>query len=124
MTMTFQLKTGIPFGSGDDVEMQTEVTLRALTTGDIIDAQLEAEKLVFHNGEPVLVNSPAVFGYALIRRQIAKIGKINGPISMAQLRQMTGEDMEILNAFVDASDAANAKRVEQRGRLDAAGGNP
>lgn len=123
MSVTFMLKTGIPFGTGAEAEMQTEVTLRDLTTGDVIDAQTEAEKLVIHNGEPVLVNSPTQFGYALLRRQIGKIGKISGPISMAQLRQLTSEDMEIINAYVDASDAANAKRVDERGRLAAAGGN-
>lgn len=123
MTITFQLKHGLPFGSGSETEMQTEVTLRDLTTGDILDAQVESEKLMLNNGEPVLVSSPALFGYALLRRQIAKVGKINGPLSLNQLRQLTAEDMEVLNAYVDASDSANAKRVEQRGRMETAGSN-
>ena len=81
--MKVMLETGLMFGE----ERQLEVTLRELTTGDLLDAETAAERLVMTaEGEPVLVKSPALFGYEILRRQIASIGKINGPISLRELR--------------------------------------
>lgn len=54
-----KLKDGLPFGTGDETEMQYDVTLRELTAGDLIDAQAAAEKLVMSKEGPVLVSSPS-----------------------------------------------------------------
>lgn len=42
----FRLADGLPYGTGDDAEMQYDVTFRELTAGDIIDAQLASERVV------------------------------------------------------------------------------
>ena len=52
--MKVMLETGLMFGE----ERQLEVTLRELTTGDLLDAETAAERLVMTaEGEPVLVKS-------------------------------------------------------------------
>ncbi|EJS83215.1 hypothetical protein AAUPMB_21767, partial [Pasteurella multocida subsp. multocida str. Anand1_buffalo] len=54
--MQLVLQTGLMFGD----EPQTEVTLRELTTGDLLDAEVAAERMVMSpDGVPVLVKSPA-----------------------------------------------------------------
>ena len=97
------------------------MTLRELTTGDLLDAETAAERLVMTaEGEPVLVKSPALFGYEILRRQIASIGKINGPISLRELRSLTPEDLNRISLFVQNWESAKAEQVVARGRLDAA----
>ncbi len=115
--MKVMLETGLMFGE----ERQLEVTLRELTTGDLLDAETAAERLVMTaEGEPVLVKSPALFGYEILRRQIASIGKINGPISLRELRSLTPEDLNRISLFVQNWESAKAEQVVARGRLDAA----
>ena len=115
--MKVMLETGLMFGE----ERQLEMTLRELTTGDLLDAETAAERLVMTaEGEPVLVKSPALFGYEILRRQIASIGKINGPISLRELRSLTPEDLNRISLFVQNWESAKAEQVVSRGRLDAA----
>ncbi|EBC0167650.1 hypothetical protein CR770_26080, partial [Salmonella enterica] len=42
----FCLIDGLPFGTGNDKEMQFDVTFRELSAGDLIDAQVASEKVV------------------------------------------------------------------------------
>lgn len=117
--MELILQTGLMYGE----EPQTHVTLRELTTGDLLDAELAAERMVMSpEGVPVLVKSPALFGYEILRRQIASIGKIQGPISMKMLRSMTSEDLQLISVYAETWEATKAQQVVERGRLDAAGG--
>lgn len=117
--MELVLKHGLQYGD----DLQKNVTLKELTTADLLEAQLAAEKLVFDkNGNPSLVNSPALFGYELLRRQIAKIGVLNGPISLAQLKQLHPEDVDVINIYLETMEQAKAQQVLERGRLDAADG--
>ncbi|APB78614.1 TPA: phage tail assembly protein [Pasteurella multocida] len=115
--MQLVLQTGLMFGD----EPQTEVTLRELTTGDLLDAEVAAERMVMSpDGVPVLVKSPALFGYEILRRQIASIGKINGPISLKMLHSLTSEDLNRISVFAETWEATKATQVVERGRLDAA----
>ena len=115
--MQLVLQTGLMFGD----EPQTEVTLRELTTGDLLDAEVAAERMVMSpDGVPVWVKSPALFGYEILRRQIASIGKIQGPITMKMLRSMTSEDLQRISVFAETWEATKATQVVERGRLDAA----
>ncbi|EJI0962862.1 TPA: hypothetical protein LZR68_005262, partial [Escherichia coli] len=84
-----KLKDGLPFGTGDETEMQYDVTLRELTAGDLIDAQAAAEKLVMSKEGPVLVSSPSRMGLEMLRRQIASVGCIKGPLSLALMRKLS-----------------------------------
>lgn len=92
-----KLKDGLPFGTGDETEMQYDVTLRELTAGDMIDAQAAAEKLVMSKEGPVLVSSPSRMGLEMLRRQIASVGCIKGPLSMALIRKLSVDDFQRLS---------------------------
>lgn len=114
--MELILQTGLMYGD----EPQTEVTLRELTTGDLLDAELASERMMMSpEGVPVLVKSPALFGYEILRRQIASIGKIQGPISLKMLRSLSSEDLQLISMFAQTWEAAKAQQVVDRGRLDA-----
>lgn len=114
--MNLILQTGVMYGD----EPQTEVTLRELTTGDLLDAELASERMMMSpEGVPVLVKSPALFGYEILRRQIASIGKIQGPISLKMLRSLSSEDLQLISMFAQTWEAAKAQQVVDRGRLDA-----
>lgn len=115
-SVTFSLKDGIPFGKGDEMELQHEVTLGSLTVGDITKAQEESEKLVPTPEGYALLVSPALIGINLLRHQIKRLGKIQGPIPMAMMNNLTPGDLDLLNSKADALDAAALKGVEQRGR--------
>ena len=56
--ITFQLEHGLKaMGSGDEPLLYREVGLRELTAADLIDAQLDAEKVVVQNGKAVAYTS-------------------------------------------------------------------
>ena len=116
--MEFRLKDGLMFGD----EPQLDVETRELTTQDLIEAECAAERLLMDaQGQPVLVVSQVLFNYELIRRQIKRIGKINGPISLKQLASLSTADMEVINAMLSAQEIAKAtaQGLDQRGRLEA-----
>ncbi|MDF9346378.1 phage tail assembly protein [Escherichia coli] len=71
------------------------VTLRELTAGDLIDAQAAAEKLVMSKEGPILVSSPSRMGLEMLRRQIASVGCIKGPLSMALIRKLSADDFSV-----------------------------
>lgn len=110
-----------------------DAVLREPTAGDIIDAQEEAEKLVYavdpDTGRlvPSLVASPTMVGVHVLRRQIVKIGNLSGPIELDMLKRLHPDDLNLLQAKADRLDAAaNAetasREVTRRGRDDSHGG--
>lgn len=113
---TFSLKDGLPFGKGDEMELQHEVTLGSLTVGDITRAQEESEKLMATPDGYSLIVSPTLVGINLLRHQIKRLGKIQGPIPLVMMHNLTPGDLDLLNKQADALDAAALKGVEQRGR--------
>ncbi len=66
-------------GSGQRGDEQSllyrEVGLRELTSADLIDAQLEAEKVVVQNGKAVAYTSDVLYGLNLLCRQMEYIGE-------------------------------------------------
>ncbi|MDY4480298.1 MAG: phage tail assembly protein [[Pasteurella] aerogenes] len=116
--MNFTLKHGIPL----DDEPQVDVETRELTTQDLIDAEMAAERLVFDSqGNPALVTSQVLFNYELLRRQIKSIGKIAGPVSLKILGKLDPEDLNLINAMLSTQEQAKASKVlDQRGRVEAA----
>lgn len=116
--MEFRLKTGLMFGDDPQLDVET----RELNTQDLIEAECAAERLLMDGqGNPVLVVSQVLFNYELVRRQIKRIGKISGPISLKQLGSLTPEDLEIINAMLTAQEMAKttAQGLDQRGRVEA-----
>lgn len=108
-----KLKDGLPFGTGDETEMQYDVTLRELTAGDLIDARAAAEKLVMSKEGPVLVSSPSRMGLEMLRRQIASVGCIKGPLSLALMRKLSVDDFQRLSLATEMHDMAVAASLTQ-----------
>lgn len=116
----FQLKHGLPFGKGDDAELQLDVTLRELTVGDVLAAQEESEKVVATPTGYVLVMSPTRLGIQTMRRQIKSIGKINGPLSVSEMEKLNPEDLSLISHHLNGLERTLLQEVEDRGRSGAA----
>jgi phage FluMu protein gp41 len=114
---------GLPYGKGDDVQLQYAVTLRSLTAGDIIDARAESERVVETPAGYRLITSNELMALNVLRRQILSVGVIQGPLSIAQLRLLSHSDLQLLESEADALDAAEmSERLASRGRADQAPG--
>lgn len=120
---TFTLITGLTVGE----QVHKEVTIRELTAGDVFDAQSDAEQLVSTPEGPQLVASPSAVGIHTLRRQIVRIGDIDGPLAMKELRMLDAIDLEMIQSecvkLEQASMASIASReVTRRGRADEGSG--
>ncbi|EEY7235397.1 hypothetical protein E9R69_002121 [Escherichia coli] len=116
------LLDGLPFGE----TREYRVTFRELTAKDSIDAEAEAEaeRVVETNNGPMLIASPSLRGVALLRRQIAAVGDIEGPLSPRQIGQLSERDLSRLMAAVSLLDTALAgKLAADRGRSGAVSGS-
>ncbi|EIG1272443.1 TPA: hypothetical protein N3J09_004095 [Salmonella enterica subsp. enterica serovar Panama] len=110
------LLDGLPFGEGREYR----VTFRELSAKDSIDAETEAERVMDTRNGPILIASPSLRGVALLRRQIAAVGEIEGPLSMLQIGQLSERDLSRLMVAVNLRDTALAgKLAGDKGRLGA-----
>lgn len=117
---TFRLLDGIPYGVGEEMEMQYDITFRELTAGDIIDAQMASERVVETKAGPQLVSSPSQMGLEMLRRQIATVGVIKGPLSLILLKKMSQRDFHRVSLATDLRDVAQAAAMTpDRGRVAA-----
>ncbi|CDL79724.1 phage tail assembly protein [Xenorhabdus cabanillasii] len=117
--MHFELKHGLAYGKDNDTELQFEVELRQLTAGDLIDAEAASERVVVTAKGPVLLSSPSRMGYEVLRRTIARIGKINGPLPFEMLKTLHQDDLEQIAQHADMQRAAaldTVARVADEGR--------
>lgn len=127
------LKHGLKVGP----ETLLDVELREPMAGDIIEAQEESEKLVVLQGkegpEPRLVPSPSLVGVNVLRRQVVRIGNVQGPIDLIMLKRLHPEDLGLLNRKADELERAMfaeiapkkaGQEAEARGRADGVGGAP
>lgn len=117
---TVTLDKGITIGS----KSNKQAVLKELSAGDVIEAMQESERLIMVPGpngqEPRLVHSNALMGVHTLRRQVARLGEIEGPLEIDQLALLSDRDLETLQAAADAMDAAVAQAVSDRGRSNAA----
>lgn len=120
--MTVPLTHGLVTGKGTgDEQTHMVVELRELETKDVIDAQLASERVVIgDNGKAVAYCSEVLMGLEMLRRQIASIGEIPGPLSLKQLYQLHPADLKLLSDQADKMDDL-IMGVGQRGRADAGG---
>ncbi len=109
------LKDGLKIGE----DRLTEAELRAPTAGDVINSQEESEKLVQTIDGPRLVSSPTVCGMGMLRRQVVRIGNLQGPLSREDLAKLTPRDLGALQlAAAVLEDAAMSEVLAERGRGD------
>ncbi len=121
--VTFSLHDGMPFGKGEEQELLKDVVVRELTAGDLIDARMESERVIQTGEGPRLVSSPELLALHCLRRQIVSIGKVKGPMSLANLRTLSLVDLREIESQADTLEAAVlAERLGQRGRADTAPG--
>lgn len=116
--MHFSLKHGLPFGKGEETELQFDVELRQLTAGDLIDAEAASERVVVTAKGPALLSSPSRMGFELLRRSVGRIGKIHGPLPMEMLKTLHQEDIELLldQAEMQRGAALVAEKAADEGR--------
>jgi phage FluMu protein gp41 len=97
--------------------MNLEAELREVTAGDLIDAAEESERLVLTpEGNYQLVTSPTLTGLHCLRRQIVRIGEHPGPLTLGELRKLSGADLNLLNATAASLENATLEDVAKRGR--------
>ena len=120
--MSVKLKYGFVTGKGtEDEARHTSVTFRELTSEDVINSQLAAERVVIgENGKAVAYCSEVLMGLEMLRRQILSVGTIPGPLSVKQLYSFHPEDLELLTEKAGAMDDLLVE-TGKRGRPDAAG---
>lgn len=124
VTLPIGLRATRTSAAGQEEVIHREAVLRELTTGDLINAGAEAEKVVLgDDGEYHLVQSPTLAGVHMLRRQIVRIGDIEGPLEVGELLKLQTADF---NALQDAAERLDevalraAKGASERGRGDPA----
>ncbi|WP_265432818.1 phage tail assembly protein [Aeromonas salmonicida] len=119
---TFQLEHGLKaMGGGDEPLIYREVGLRELTAADLIDAQLDAEKVVVQHGKAVAYTSDVLYGLNLLCRQVAYVGEITGPLDIKMLKKLHVDDFQLLQSKAQELDMALAEALAERGRSHSAG---
>lgn len=104
---TFSFIHGLPFGKDGNIDYQHDVTLRELGAEDMIAAEIASEKVVMTAKGPALLSSPAIMGFELLRRCVARVGVIQGPLTMAQLGSLHKDDLaKLLDETQQNHDAA------------------
>lgn len=119
--ITFALKNGLQkFGKAHQ-----SVTIRSTTAGDIIDATQESERLIFTPDGPALIASPSLTGAHVTRRRIVRIGEITGPLDLDLFKELSGDDLGLIQAKCEEIDTAHgreaAQLLEKTGRDEGAG---
>lgn len=108
-----QLEKGITVGD----KTHRLAVLKEHDAGMVIDATSESEKVVVVGGQPHLVASPNLVGIEVLRRQIVKIGDINGPIEIEQMRLLSSDDLSRLQDAADRLEFASMCVLEAEGKL-------
>jgi phage FluMu protein gp41 len=99
-----------------------DAIIREATSGDIIDAMEESEKLVLLPGcdtqVPALVHSQTMVGIHTLRRQIVSIGDYKGPLSLGEIKRLHPTDLDRLQKKAEELEAAGLSGLIDRGRAD------
>jgi len=102
-------------------EVFKNAVIRSITAGDIIDSQVEAERLMQTEDGPELVTSPTLAGVHMLRRQILSIGSVKGPLSIEEIKRLDPVDFNLLQVKAEELESASTKKLiaeesVQRGR--------
>jgi phage FluMu protein gp41 len=111
-TVKCTLKTGLKVG--DEVHLEAEI--RELTAGDLIDATDESEKLIMTPEGYALLVSNTLAGLHTLRRQIVRIGDHSGPLTLGELKRLSGNDLSLLQEKALQLDSASLAEVEAQGK--------
>ncbi len=79
--------------------------LKESTTGDILDATEESEKVItLADGSHALVVSDAFLGINILRRQIVSVGEYEGSLTLQEMRHLHPNDLALLQVEADTLD--------------------
>lgn len=117
---SFDLEKGLSVGG----VVNKHVVLRELTAGDLIDAMAESERVVMvptkDGAEPRLVLSDSLMGINCLRRQVKTLGDMAGPLDIDVLRQLSAEDLNLLQKGVEDMEKAIYMELVAQGRAEPA----
>ena len=116
-TVKVTLEKGLKVGEVVDLEAE----IREATAGDFIDASEESERLcATPDGNFALIASPSLVAIHILRRQIVRIGEYPGPITLAEMKKLSGGDLGRIQVKAEELDAAGVEKIADRGRDTAA----
>lgn len=122
--LSLKLKDGLTAtdtASGKEIK-HTAVVLQELQAGDILDANRDAERVVFdQKGNPLLVVSPSEAMRQMLRRHIKRIGSLEGPLDEATFNKLTGDDLKLLDKHTKTFGQITSLEVGAAGRTDKKG---
>jgi len=119
---TFELEHGLKATDEEGESLlYREVGLRELTAADLIDAQIDSEKVVVQHGKAIAYTSDVLYGLNLLCRQVEYIGQMKGPLNIKQLKKLHVEDFSLLQTKAQELDMALAEALAERGRSNSAG---
>lgn len=120
------LKDGLKVGE----KTYLTVSLKSLTAGDVMDANLDAERLEMvpqmNAGGAITgygaeyVKSPTLVAMHTLRRQVSVVGLLDAPLEIEMLRKLSPDDINLLTGVANTMDAADLEAIT-RGRSDGAG---
>jgi len=119
------LRDGVTLGD----TVHSTVELRVPGAGDLRAAAREAEQVVTGpDGRVTLATSPSALHYAVLRRQIARLGDLDGPLALPILDRFSARDLERVQLAAELLDLAEGTAIQQiveeaerRGRSGGAG---
>lgn len=111
-TVDVTLERGLAIGD----DRFTDAVVRETTVADVLDATEESERAVPTPDGYQMVVSPTRLGIHLLRRQIVRIGEIEGPLTLSTLRKLSTADMEALQRAAYLLDSASLEVTQKRGR--------
>ena len=101
--------------------------LRDFNTADLIECADESEKLAQTEDGPEYVGSPSLMANLMLARQIVRVGDIDGPFGLKELKRFEPVDYALLQAKADEMESAMfkpaSKAVAKRGRPEGDGDN-
>jgi phage FluMu protein gp41 len=110
-TIKVTLKDGLKIGE----ETHLEAELREANAGDMLDATEESERAVLTPEGYKLLISPTQVGAQTLCRQIVKIGSHPGPLTMAELKKLSGRDLNTLQNKAMQLESADSEGLDKLG---------
>lgn len=111
-TIKFTLTDGLTVGK----TINKDVELREVSAGDLIDATEDAERVVLTGEGYQLLTSPTMVGLHTLCRQIVRIGDHPGPLTIAELKKLSGRDLNMIQDEANKLDQATLAEATDKGK--------
>ncbi len=91
-----------------------EVELRAITAGDILDANEQSQEVFLTKNGPVLMAPTDKVMAFILRRIIVKLGDMQMPLAAAEFKKLTARDFDILTDYYITRRTSDDLSIEGR----------